>query len=52
MRLKVLCLQAEIIYHSHRFFADICHKLADKHTVMVKKIYKELDIEESEDENV
>ena len=42
MRLKVLCLQETIIYHSHRFLANICHKLADKHTVIVKEIYKEL----------
>ena len=49
MRLKVLCLQQKIIYHSYLFFENICHKLADKHTVMVKKIYKELDIEESEE---
>ena len=49
MRLKVLFLQEKIIYHSHRFFADICHKLADKHTVIAKKIHKELAIAESED---
>lgn len=51
MRLKVLCLQETIVYHLHCFFANICHKLADKHTVIAKNIHKELAIKESEDNN-
>lgn len=51
MRLKVLCLQETIVYHLHHFFANICHKLADKHTIIAKKIYKELAIEERENKD-
>ena len=47
MRLKVLWLQETIVYHLHRFFANICHKLTDKHTVIAKKIYKELAIKKA-----
>ena len=51
MKLKVLFLQEKIIYHSHHFFSNLCFKLADKHTVIAKRIYKELSIDASEENN-
>lgn len=38
MKRELLFIEAQIIYHLHNFFTQICHRLAAKHTEIYNKI--------------
>lgn len=40
MKYKILYIQSEIIFNMHKFFAGICHRLADKYMRLAEEINK------------
>lgn len=43
MKRELLFIEAEILYHLHQFFAQICHRLAAKHTEIYNRIRVEVE---------
>ena len=44
MKRELLFIEAQIIYHLHNFFTQICHRLAAKHTEIYNKIMKRVEV--------
>ena len=40
IRYKILFIEADVVYHLHTIFANVCHKLAVKHTQLYCNINK------------
>jgi len=49
MKRKLLFIELEIIYHLHLFFAQMCHRLAAKHTEIYNRIMGRVEVEDEKE---